>query len=286
MTKLAQDGLPPISEVIRELQLSARKSLGQNFILDLNLTRRIARAAPNLQKSTVIEVGPGPGGLTRALLTEGAAKVIAIEKDTRCLIALEAIAAHYPDRLAIYNEDALDFEYNSVIDGNAQRPTQIVANLPYSVGTALLINWLKTRPWPPWFSSLTLMFQKEVAERIVAPVGTKHYGRLSVLTQVRADARILFHLPARAFTPPPKVDSSLIQIVPHQENKYDVKLEDLERLTMAAFGQRRKMLRQSLKSLFKNPVDVLEAVSINPSLRPEQLDVEGFCCLAKYLSTL
>ncbi|MEM7620357.1 MAG: 16S rRNA (adenine(1518)-N(6)/adenine(1519)-N(6))-dimethyltransferase RsmA [Pseudomonadota bacterium] len=274
------DGLPPLREVIKELQLSARKSLGQNFILDLNLTRRIARSAPKIKESCIVEIGPGPGGLTRALLSEGAKKVIAIEKDKRCLPALEEIAQSYPDQLDVYNDDALELDITQYIQG----PAQIVANLPYSVGTALLINWLQTEPWPPWFSCLTLMFQREVAERLVAKPNTKSYGRLSVLTHFRTTPRILFHLPARAFTPPPKVDSTLVQLIPHNKMNTHCSVAHLEQVTSAAFGQRRKMLRQSLRTISSNPLCLLEAANIDPSLRAENIDIEGYNRLALALS--
>lgn len=279
MISTAADGLPPLREIIKELGLSARKSLGQNFILDLNLTRRIARSAKNLEDSAVIEIGPGPGGLTRALLAEGAQSVIAIEKDERCRPALEQIAAHYPGRLTIHFGDALELDLTSKITGAAQ----IIANLPYSVGTALLIKWLQTEPWPPWFDCLTLMFQKEVAERIVAEAGCKAYGRLSVLANWRTTTRILFNLPARAFTPAPNVDSALVQLIPKKELVTRCSVQQLERVTAAAFGQRRKMLRQSLKSLHPRPLELLEKVGIDPACRAETIDVARYCRLAENL---
>ncbi len=275
----SSDGLPPLREVIAEHQLSAKKNLGQNFLLDLNLTGKIARAAGSLADHTVIEIGPGPGGLTRGLLMEGAKKVIAIERDERVLPALKQISTAYPGRLEIISADALEIDYGSLIDG----PTKIVANLPYNIATPLLVGWLTSEPWPPWFNSLTLMFQKEVAERIVAPSGSKTFGRLSVLSQWRADAQKLFDVPPRAFTPAPKVTSSIVHIVPHQNLVFDCQIAALEKLTKAAFGQRRKMLRASLKSILSNPQQVLENAGINPTLRAEQLKTEDFCKLAKLL---
>ena len=260
MTERTPTSLPPLREVIRELGLSAKKSLGQNFILDLNLTGRIARSAGPLEGMTVAEIGPGPGGLTRALLAEGAARVIAVEKDVRCLPALAAIAAHYPDRLTVIEGDALDVDWPSLLP--AGQKARIVANLPYSVATPLLIGWLKTEPWPPWWDRMVLMFQREVAERIVAQPGTKSYGRLAVLSQWRAETRILFHLPPRAFTPPPKVESSRRRVPRQRAAPLDAGgAAMLERVTAAAFGQRRKMLRASLKGL-SNAVPLLEELGI------------------------
>jgi 16S rRNA (adenine1518-N6/adenine1519-N6)-dimethyltransferase len=277
MIERAPDSLPPLREVIRELGLSAKKSLGQNFILDLNLTGRIARSAGPLEGITVAEIGPGPGGLTRALLAEGAPRVIAVEKDVRCLPALAAIAAHYPDRLTVIEGDALDVEWPSLLP--AGQKARIVANLPYSVATPLLIGWLKAEPWPPWWDRMVLMFQREVAERIVAQPGTKSYGRLAVLSQWRAETRILFHLPPRAFTPPPKVESAVVEFrarpVPLDAGGATM----LERVTAAAFGQRRKMLRASLKGL-SNAVSLLAELGIEPSERAEQLSVADFCRLS------
>lgn len=278
--KKSPDGLPPLRDIIKDLSLSAKKSLGQNFILDLNLTGRIARSAKDLQNSIVVEIGPGPGGLTRALLSEGAKKVIAIEKDERCLPALNQIKEKYNDRLEIHYGDALEIDIAKLTNG----PAQIVANLPYSVGTALLVNWLQTDPWPPWFNALTLMFQKEVAERIVAEPGSKAYGRLSVFANFRTQARILFNLPARAFTPPPKVDSALIQLIPKEEINKNCTLQQLEKVTTAAFGQRRKMLRQSLKSICKDPITLLKSADIDPATRAENVDVESYCRIAENLN--
>jgi 16S rRNA (adenine1518-N6/adenine1519-N6)-dimethyltransferase len=276
---MAEDVLPPLRDVIARFDLAAKKSLGQNFLFDLNLTRRIARAAAPLEGFTIIEVGPGPGGLTRALLTEGATRVIAIERDSRAIAALEEIAAAWPGRLEIIAGDALAADYQGLATG----PAKIVANLPYNIATELLIGWLTEGPWPPWFSSLTLMFQKEVAERIVAKPGGKDYGRLSILAQYRCEARKLFDVNRAAFTPPPKVTSSIVHLVPKATPSPACKLNDLERLTAAAFGQRRKMLRSSLKSLLPDPEALLAVAGIDPQLRAEQVPVEGFARLAALL---
>ena len=273
------DGLPPLREVIAACQLTARKSLGQNFLLDLNLTGRIARAAAPLEDHTIVEVGPGPGGLTRALLHEGAQKVIAIERDERVMPALEEISNHYPGRLKIIEGDALEVDWPSLIDG----PAKIVANLPYNIATPLLAGWLGGEAWPPWFSSLTLMFQKEVAERIVAHPGSKTFGRLSVLSQWRSEAVKLFDIDRRAFTPPPKVTSSVVQITPFVDGHRPCRSDALQRVTAAAFGQRRKMLRSSLKSLTSEPALLLDKAGLDPQLRAEQLDVGDFCKLAAAL---
>jgi 16S rRNA (adenine1518-N6/adenine1519-N6)-dimethyltransferase len=278
--------LPPLREVIRALSLSARKSLGQNFILDLNLTRRIARAAGPLEGSVVIEVGPGPGGLTRALLMEGASKVIAIERDDRCLPALADIAAHFPGRLETLAADALTVDYAALAKtaGAPANKLRIVANLPYGVATPLLFLWLKAEPWPSWFDRLTLMFQREVAERIVAAPGSKTYGRLAVFAQWRTTPRILFNLPPEAFTPAPKVHSSVVEFRPRGVLTPAGSADTLERLTAAAFGQRRKMLRASLRSLGVDAEALLARAGIEPTLRAEQLSVDDFCCLAQVLA--
>ncbi len=274
------DNLPPLREVIRRHGLVPKKSLGQNFLFDLNLTGRIARAAGDLAGVTVVEVGPGPGGLTRALLALGAARVIAIERDERAIAALGDIAAVYPGRLDIVAADALDFDPRSRLP---QGPVRIVANLPYNVATALLINWLCVEPWPPWYDSAVLMFQREVAERIVSASGSKSYGRLSVLTQWRCEARILFDVSASAFVPPPKVTSSVISLVPRAEPMpCDRRL--LEAVTQAAFGQRRKMLRQSLRSLGTDPLALLDAAGLDPTTRAEDIPVSGFVALAQALA--
>ena len=276
----ATDGLPPLREVIRRHELSARKSLGQNFLLDLNLTGRIARAAGPLAGATVLEVGPGPGGLTRALLAEGA-KVVAIERDERAIAALAEIAAHYPGKLTVVSGDALEFDARSHLgDG----PARVVANLPYNIATALLVSWLTTEPWPPWYDRLVLMFQREVAERIVAKPGSKTYGRLSVLAGWRTEAKILFDIAPSAFVPPPKVTSSVVQLIP-RASPLPCDRRALERVTAAAFGQRRKMLRASLKSLGLDPGPLLESAGLDPTARAEDIAVEGFVALAKGLSS-
>jgi 16S rRNA (adenine1518-N6/adenine1519-N6)-dimethyltransferase len=275
------DGLPPLREVIRALELSAKKSLGQNFLLDFNLTRRIARAAGPLEGVTVLEVGPGPGGLTRALLLEGAARVIAIEKDERCLPALQEIATHYPGRLDMVSADAREIDYRAL---GIEPPARIVANLPYSVATPLLIAWLKTEPWPPWFDRLVLMFQREVADRIVAQPGSKDYGRLAVLSQWRTSPRILLTLPAQAFTPKPKVDSALVELVPKRMPEPTCDTAALEKVTAAAFGQRRKMLRSALRKLAPDSEALLQGLGIDPSSRAEELGVAQFCRIANAIS--
>jgi len=275
------DGLPPLREVIRELGLSAKKSLGQNFLLDFNLIRRIARAAGPLEGTSVVEVGPGPGGLTRALLLEGATRVVAIEKDPRCLPALYAIAALYPGRIEILPADAREVDYGALA---LSSPARIVANLPYNVATPLLISWLKTEPWPPWFDRLVLMFQREVAERIVAVAGGKDYGRLAVLCQWRTAPRILLTLPAEAFTPRPKVDSALVELVPRKAPQPPCQVSALEKVTAAAFGQRRKMLRSALRQLTPDSETLLQALGIDPKARAEELGVAEFCRIANALS--
>jgi 16S rRNA (adenine1518-N6/adenine1519-N6)-dimethyltransferase len=274
------DALPPLRETIARHGLSARKSLGQNFLLDLNLTGRIARAAGPLAGVTVIEVGPGPGGLTRALIAEGAEHVIAIERDERAIAALAEIVAHYPGRLTVISGDALTFDATPYL---ARQPLRVIANLPYNIATALLVSWLTVEPWPPWFDRLVLMFQREVAERIVAVPGSKAYGRLSVLTRWRAQAKILFDIAPSAFVPPPKVTSSLVQLVPRAA-PLACDRRTLERVTAAAFGQRRKMLRQSLRSLGVDPLPLLAAAGIDPTARAEDIAVEGFVTLANQVS--
>ncbi len=275
----SDDGLPPLREVIEQHQLAAKKSLGQNFLFDLNLTRRIARAAAPLQDATIVEIGPGPGGLTRALLAEGAKHVIAIERDPRAMPALQQIADHYPGRLTLIEGDALQTDWRNLVSG----PTRIVANLPYNVGTQLLIDWLSLEPWPPIFESFTLMFQKEVALRIAAHADTSDFGRLSVLAQWRCEARRLFDVNRSAFTPPPKITSSIVQLVPRQTIEIPCPVNALEKITAAGFGQRRKMLRSSLKSVFENPERVLNELGIDPTKRAEQLQVSDFARLAMKL---
>ncbi|MBI1329886.1 MAG: 16S rRNA (adenine(1518)-N(6)/adenine(1519)-N(6))-dimethyltransferase RsmA [Alphaproteobacteria bacterium] len=271
------DPLPPLRDVIARYDLAAKKSLGQNFLLDLNLTRKIARAAGANDGGTFYEVGPGPGGLTRALLAEGASRVIAVERDERCLPALEDIARAYPGRLDILNEDALAIDESTLFTG----PVRIAANLPYNIGSSLLVNWLAEDGWPPFWLSMTLMFQREVAERLVAQPGTKAYGRLSVLTQWRSKAKILFDVGPKAFTPPPKVTSAVVRIDPLPEPVAPARLCDLEKVTAAAFGQRRKMLRQSLKTLDADAEGLIAAAGLDPTLRAERLSVAAFAALAR-----
>jgi 16S rRNA (adenine1518-N6/adenine1519-N6)-dimethyltransferase len=278
----ASDGLPPLRDVIRASGLTARKSLGQNFLLDFNLTRRIARAAGPLEGTTIVEVGPGPGGLTRALLMEGASRVIAIEKDERCLPALGDVAAASPGRLEIVAGDARDIDFGAL---DLQPPARIVANLPYSVATPLLVGWLKTKPWPPWFDRLVLMFQREVALRILAKPGARDYGRLAVLSQWRTEPRILLTLPAAAFTPRPKVDSSLVELVPKEVPQPHCDVGALERVTAAAFGQRRKMLRSSLRQITPDAEGLLQGLGIDPKVRAEELKIGDFCRIADAFSS-
>jgi 16S rRNA (adenine1518-N6/adenine1519-N6)-dimethyltransferase len=273
--------LPPLREVIARHGLSARKGLGQNFLLDLNLTRRIARAAGPLSGYNIIEVGPGPGGLTRSLIAEGAAQVIAIEKDLRAIPALQEIAAAFPGHLTIIAKNALEVDWSKVVKGKAK----IVANLPYNIATPLLTGWLTEEPWPPWYESMTLMFQKEVADRIAASPQSKAYGRLSVLAQWRARATKLFDIDRRAFTPPPNVTSSLVQIVPGTPLIEGLASADIERVTAKAFGQRRKMLRASLRGLGVEVERLLQRAGMDPTVRAEQLSVADFCRLAAALKS-
>jgi 16S rRNA (adenine1518-N6/adenine1519-N6)-dimethyltransferase len=309
----ASDELPPLREAIRRHGLSAKKSLGQNFLLDLNLTARIARAGGPLQDITVVEIGPGPGGLTRALLGEGARRVIAIERDSRAIAALGEIAAHYPGRLTVVEGDALEMEWNRAPDlcrasspspfvgegrgagsedlssavpaGTTPSPqegaekTRIIANLPYNIATALLVRWLGIEPWPPWYDAMVLMFQREVAERIVAVPGAKQYGRLAVLAGWRTEAKIMFDVAPTAFVPRPKVTSSVVRLVP-RASPLPCSRTTLERVTAAAFGQRRKMLRQSLRPLGADPQSILATAGIDPAARAEEISVQGFVALA------
>jgi 16S rRNA (adenine1518-N6/adenine1519-N6)-dimethyltransferase len=276
----APDGLPPLREVIRRHGLIAKKSLGQNFLLDLNLAARIARAAGALAGITVVEIGSGPGGLTRALLALDADRLIAVERDERAIAALHEIAERYPGRLDVVPADALTFDPRSRLD---HRPARIVANLPYNIATALLVSWVCVEPWPPWYDAAVLMFQREVAERIVAAPGSKSYGRLSVLVQWRCEARILFDVNPTAFVPPPKVTSSLVRVLPRAAPlRCDRKL--LESVTQAAFGQRRKMLRQSLRSLGVDVPALLAAADLSPTARAEEIPLEGFVSLARALA--
>jgi len=273
------DDLPPLREVIRRHELAAKKSLGQNFLLDLNLTARIARAGGRLEGATVIEVGPGPGGLTRALLAEGAKRVVAIEKDSRALGALAEIAARYPGRLDVVEADALATDMAALA---GEGPARVIANLPYNIATPLLTGWVAADRWPPWWDGLTLMFQREVAERIVAKPGDEAYGRLAVLCGWRCEANIAFDVNPQAFTPPPKVTSSVVRLTPRQA-PLPCPVRDLEAVTQAAFGQRRKMLRQSLKSL-GDAAALLETAGIEPTRRAEEIPVEGFVALANALA--
>jgi 16S rRNA (adenine1518-N6/adenine1519-N6)-dimethyltransferase len=275
------EGLLPLRDVIREYDLRAKKSLGQNFLLDLNLIDRIARAAGPLEDETVVEIGPGPGGLTRALLAHGAKEVIAIEQDHRCVEALYSLVAASGGRLKVIEGDAMRIDPRTLIGG----PARIAANLPYNVGTALLIRWLTLDKWPPWFDSLTLMFQREVAERIVAQAGDEHYGRLAVLAGWRTEAEILFDIHRSAFVPPPKVTSSLVRLVP-RPSPAPCGVKMLERVTASAFGQRRKMLRQSLRSLGHDPLPLLASAGIEPTKRAEEIPVAGFVALANVLATV
>jgi len=276
------DPLPPLREVIKAHGLSAEKSLGQNFLLDLNLTRRIARVAAPLDGHVILEVGPGPGGLTRAVLMEGADHVVAVERDRRCAPVLAAIAEAFDHRLTGIEGDALAVDIASHIPaGHAGKPVKIIANLPYNVGTQLFLNWVAAPKWPPFFASLTLMFQREVADRITAAPGSKAYGRLSVLAQWRATVRRALSVPAAAFTPPPKVDSAIVHLVPRAPMDSALDLASLERVTEAAFTQRRKMLRASLKSLGGDTLALLSAADIDPTARAEALNVADFVRLAR-----
>ncbi len=273
----AIDNLPPLREVIAAHDLRAKKSLGQNFLLDLNLTAKIARMAGDLTAADVVEIGPGPGGLTRGLLAEGARRVLAVEKDARCLPALEEIAAAYPGRLDVLNADALEVDWPA----HLTPPIKIVANLPYNVGTELLVRWLTPPAWPPDWQSLTLMFQREVAERIVAAPGSKAYGRLAVLANWRTEARIVMTLPPEAFTPPPKVSSAVVHLTALPKPRFEADPEVLSRVVAMAFNQRRKMLRAALKGLAPDIEDRLLAAGLKPTDRAEQVSIEGFCALAR-----
>ena len=287
-TVLAEDGLPSIASVIRQSGLTARKTLGQNFLLDLSLTRRIARSAAQ-PLGEVVEIGPGPGGLTRALLMEGAERVVAIERDPRCLSALQQIATRYPGRLEIVEGDALRVDPREHLSaGRSERP-QIVANLPYNIGTELLVRWLRgadraEETGPVWWRRATLMLQREVAERVTAETASKAYGRLAVLARRRADARLLFDVSPKAFSPPPKVVSSILSLTPLEAQRFDAPLNVLERVTAAAFSQRRKMLRSSLKPLTSDPEGLLRAADLQPTDRAEAATPEAFARLAALLS--
>ena len=275
------DQLPPLHDVISTHSLNAKKSLGQNFLLDLNLTAKIARLAGDLEGYDVLEVGPGPGGLTRGLLASGARRVIALEKDPRCIPALNEIAEVYPGQLDIFNTDALDFDVRS----HLTVPIRIVANLPYNVGTALLIRWLTPKDWPPFWSTLTLMFQKEVAERIIATPGSKSYGRLAILAQWKSNPKIMMELPPEVFTPPPKVHSAVVHFDALPEPRFPAPAGLLTSTVAMAFNQRRKMLRSSLKSASPNIENVLRDAGIEPTARAEEISLEGFCALARGLAS-
>lgn len=271
--------LPPLKDVISRYQLRAKKSLGQNFLLDLNLTSKIARCAGNLDQFDILEIGPGPGGLTRSLLHEGARKVVAIEKDSRCIEALEEIQATFPGRLKLLQGDALS---TNAIEHLAD-PVRIIANLPYNIGTELLVRWLTSKIWPSFWQSMTLMFQKEVANRIVASPGSKAYGRLSVMSQWRCDTRIVFNVPASAFTPPPKVESTIVHFEALKEPKFPAEVEVLEFVVSKAFNQRRKMLRGALKGYFQNVEEGLLSIGVLPTKRAEDVTVQQYCAMSQIL---
>ena len=271
--------LPPLKDVISRHKISAKKSLGQNFLLDLNLTSKIARYAGNLEQSDVLEIGPGPGGLTRSLLNEGARKVVAIEKDTRCIAALEEVQTQFTGKLKIVQGDALATEVRQYLT----HPVQIIANLPYNIGTELLVRWLNSTTWPSFWQSMTLMFQKEVANRIVASPGSKAYGRLSVMAQWRCNTKIAFNIPATAFTPPPKVESSIVHFEALKEPRFPAEVNKLEFVVSKAFNQRRKMLRGALKGHFKNVEEGLLAIGVVPTKRTENVTIKQFCLMAQTL---
>ena len=271
--------LPPLKDVISRHQLRAKKSLGQNFLLDLNLTSKIARYAGNLDQFDILEIGPGPGGLTRSLLNEGARKVVAIEKDSRCIEALEEIQAAFPGRLKLLQGDALSTNASE----HLADPVRIIANLPYNIGTELLVRWLTSKTWPSFWQSMTLMFQKEVANRIVASPGSKAYGRLSVMSQWRCDTKIAFHVPASAFTPPPKVESTLVHFESLKEPKFPAEVEVLEFVVSKAFNQRRKMLRVALKGYFQNVEEGLLSIGVLPTKRAEEITVQEYCAMSQIL---
>ena len=271
--------LPPLKDVISRHQLRAKKSLGQNFLLDLNLTSKIARYAGNLDQFDILEIGPGPGGLTRSLLHEGARKVVAIEKDSRCIEALEEIQATFPGRLKLLQGDALSTNASE----HLADPVRIIANLPYNIGTELLVRWLTSKTWPSFWQSMTLMFQKEVANRIVASPGSKAYGRLSVMSQWRCDTKIAFNVPASAFTPPPKVESTLVHFESLKQPKFPAEVEVLEFVVSKAFNQRRKMLRGALKGYFQNVEEGLLSIGVLPTKRAEDITVQEYCAMSQIL---
>ena len=274
------DDLPPLRDVIATHGLDAKKSLGQNFLLDLNLTSKIARLAGDISGHDVLEVGPGPGGLTRGLLAAGARRVVALEKDPRCMAALSEISAAYPGRLDVFNADALEFDMRGQLTG----PVRVVANLPYNVGTELLVRWLTPKDWPPFWSSLTLMFQKEVAERIIAKPGTKAYGRLGILAQWKSTPSVVMELPPEAFTPPPKVHSAVVHLEALAQPRFPAPAGLLSSTVAMAFNQRRNMLRSSLKSAAPDIETALRDAGLEPTARAEEISLEGFCALARRLA--
>ena len=274
------DDLPPLRDIIATHGLDAKKSLGQNFLLDLNLTSKIARLAGDISGHDVLEVGPGPGGLTRGLLAAGARRVVALEKDPRCMPALAQISAAYPGRLDVFNADALEFDMRGQLTG----PVRVVANLPYNVGTELLVRWLTPKDWPPFWSSLTLMFQKEVAERIIAKPGTKAYGRLGILAQWKSTPSVVMELPPEAFTPPPKVHSAVVHLEALAAPRFPAPAGLLSSTVAMAFNQRRKMLRSSLKSAAPDIEKALRDAGLEPTARAEEISLEGFCALARRLA--
>lgn len=274
------DDLPPLRDVIATHGLDAKKSLGQNFLLDLNLTSKIARLAGDISGHDVLEVGPGPGGLTRGLLAAGARRVVALEKDPRCMAALSEISAAYPGRLDVFNADALEFDMRGQLTG----PVRVVANLPYNVGTELLVRWLTPKDWPPFWSSLTLMFQKEVAERIIAKPGTKAYGRLGILAQWKSTPSVVMELPPEAFTPPPKVHSAVVHLEALAQPRFPAPAGLLSSTVAMAFNQRRKMLRSSLKSAAPDIETALRDAGLEPTARADEISLEGFCALARRLA--
>ena len=273
------DNLPPLKDIISKYEIRAKKSLGQNFLLDLNLTSKIARCAGNLKQSDVLEIGPGPGGLTRSLLNEGARQVVSIEKDNRCIVALEEIQSLFPGRLRLLQGDALSMNVTQYLTD----PIKIIANLPYNIGTELLVRWLNSKNWPSFWQSMTLMFQKEVANRIVARPGSKAYGRLSVMSQWRCNTKIAFNIPATAFTPPPKVESAVVHFEALNEPKFPAEVDKLEFVVSKAFNQRRKMLRGALKGHFTNVEEGLFSIGVLPTKRAENITVQEFCAMSQIL---
>ena len=273
------DNLPPLKDIISKYEIRAKKSLGQNFLLDLNLTSKIARYAGNLKQSDVLEIGPGPGGLTRSLLNEGARQVVSIEKDNRCIAALEEIQSLFPGRLRLLQGDALSMNVTQYLTD----PIKIIANLPYNIGTELLVRWLNSKNWPSFWQSMTLMFQKEVANRIVARPGSKAYGRLSVMSQWRCNTKIAFNIPATAFTPPPKVESAVVHFEALNEPKFPAEVDKLEFVVSKAFNQRRKMLRGALKGHFINVEEGLFSIGVLPTKRAENITVQEYCAMSQIL---